>query len=228
MNSAYVLVIDDEAQIRKLLQITLEAQGYAVQTAATGKEGLVLAANHPPDLILLDLGLPDQPGLQVLQELRAWYERPVLIVSALDDEANIVAALDGGANDYITKPFRTGELLARVRSSLRLVSGAEASSVISFGEIEMDLAARSVKRNGATIKLTATEYSLLALFVRNEGKVMTHQQMLTKVWGPGFTAESQYLRVYVAQLRKKIEKDPNRPRHLITESGVGYRFLSGD
>lgn len=227
MISHYILVIDDEAQIRKLLQITLEANGYQVQTAASGNEGLVLAANHPPDLILLDLGLPDVDGLVVLARLREWYDRPVLIVSALDDEANIVAALDGGANDYVTKPFRSGELLARLRSSLRTAAGSASESIIHFGDLTLDLAARSLRKGDDLLKLTATEFGLLSLLARNEGRVMTHQVLLKEVWGPSFTKESQYLRVYIAQLRKKIEQDPNRPRHLITESGVGYRFLSG-
>jgi two-component system, OmpR family, KDP operon response regulator KdpE len=227
MNEAYVLVIDDEPQIRNLLQITLESNGYKVQNAATAREGLVLSTNHPPDLILLDLGLPDENGQAVLRKLRGWYTKPVVIVSVQNDERDIVAALDSGANDYIIKPFRTGELLARLRTALRLSSNAEEFPVLQFDGLEIDLSLRTVKKNGEAIKLTATEYSLLSLFAQNEGKVLTQQYILKQIWGPSFTGQSQYLRVYVAQLRKKIETDPNHPLHLITETGVGYRFLSG-
>jgi two-component system, OmpR family, KDP operon response regulator KdpE len=227
MNEAYVLVIDDEPQIRNLLQITLESNGYKVQNAATAREGLVLSTNHPPDLILLDLGLPDENGQAVLKKLRGWYTKPVVIVSVQNDERDIVAALDSGANDYIIKPFRTGELLARLRTALRLSSNAEEFPVLQFDGLEIDLSLRTVKKNGEAIKLTATEYSLLSLFAQNEGKVLTQQYILKQIWGPSFTGQSQYLRVYVAQLRKKIETDPNHPLHLITETGVGYRFLSG-
>jgi two-component system, OmpR family, KDP operon response regulator KdpE len=227
MNEAYVLVIDDEPQIRNLLQITLESNGYKVQNAATAREGLVLSTNHPPDLILLDLGLPDENGQAVLKKLRGWYTKPVVIVSVQNDERDIVAALDSGANDYIIKPFRTGELLARLRTALRLSSNPEEFPVLQFDGLEIDLSLRTVKKNGEAIKLTATEYSLLSLFAQNEGKVLTQQYILKQIWGPSFTGQSQYLRVYVAQLRKKIETDPNHPLHLITETGVGYRFLSG-
>jgi two-component system, OmpR family, KDP operon response regulator KdpE len=227
MNEAYVLVIDDEPQIRNLLQITLESNGYKVQNAATAKEGLVLSTNHPPDIILLDLGLPDENGQEVLKKLRAWYTKPVVIVSVQNDERDIVAALDSGANDYIIKPFRTGELLARLRTALRLSSDSEEFPVLHFDGLEIDLSLRTVKKNGEAVKLTATEYSLLSLFAQNEGKVLTQQYVLKQIWGPSFTGQSQYLRVYVAQLRKKIETDPNHPLHLITETGVGYRFLSG-
>jgi two-component system KDP operon response regulator KdpE len=227
MNEAYVLIIDDEPQIRNLLQITLESNDYKVQNAATAKEGLVLSTNHPPDIILLDLGLPDQNGQSVLKKLRGWYTKPVIIISVLSDEENIVNALDNGANDYIVKPFRTGELLARIRTALRLSSDAEVYPVLRFNDLEIDLSLRTVKKKGEVIRLTATEYSLLSLFAQNEGKVLTQQYILKQIWGPSFTAQSQYLRVYVAQLRKKIEIDSNHPLHLITETGVGYRFLSG-
>lgn len=227
MNEAYVLIIDDEPQIRNLLQITLESNDYKVQTAATAREGLVLSTNHPPDLILLDLGLPDESGQTVLKKLRGWYTKPVMIISVLNDEENIVKALDNGANDYIVKPFRTGELLARVRSALRQATNAGEYPVLHFRDLEIDLSSRTVKKNGEGIKLTATEYSLLALFAQNEGKVLTQQYILKQIWGPSFTEQSQYLRVYVAQLRKKIEPDPNHPTYLVTETGVGYRFLSG-
>ncbi|HYV90414.1 MAG TPA: response regulator [Chitinophagales bacterium] len=226
MNSAEILVIDDELQIRRLLTITLESNGYRVNESATAREGLVAAANHPPDLILLDLGLPDESGHSVLKQLREWYDRPVIILSVQSSEEDIVSALDHGANDYLVKPFRTAELLARIRSALRNFTSEENSSVIDCNDFIVDLTARTVKKNEAIIKLTATEYSLLAVMVKNEGKVLTHQFLLQQVWGPDFINESQYLRVFVAQLRKKIELNPDNPKHLITESGVGYRFVA--
>lgn len=227
MNEAYVLIIDDEPQIRNLLQITLESNGYKVQHAATAKEGLVLSSNHPPDLILLDLGLPDETGQSLLKKIRGWYSKPVMIISVQNDEHEIVNALDNGANDYVVKPFRTGELLARIRSAMRTSTNSEDIPVLRFNDLEVDLTSRTVRKKGETIKLTATEYALLSLFAQNEGKVLTQQYILKKIWGPSFIEQSQYLRVYVAQLRKKIENDPNHPIHLITETGVGYRFLSG-
>jgi two-component system KDP operon response regulator KdpE len=227
MNEAYVLIIDDEPQIRNLLQITLESNGYKVQHAATAKEGLVLSTNHPPDLILLDLGLPDESGQSLLKKLRGWYTSPVMIISVQNDEQEIVNALDNGANDYVVKPFRTGELLARIRSAMRLATNADDIPVLHFNDIEVDLISRTVKKKGEAIKLTATEYALFSLFAQNEGKVLTQQYVLKQIWGPSFIGQSQYLRVYVAQLRKKIENDANHPLHLITETGVGYRFLSG-
>jgi two-component system KDP operon response regulator KdpE len=228
MNDAYILVIDDEQQIRKLLEITLESNGYKVQTAATAREGQVLSANHPPDLILLDLGLPDEEGHSVLKKLREWFKKPIIIVSVQSDEEDIVRALDNGANDYIVKPFRSGELLARIRSALRLMFSIDDTPVLQFVDLSIDLSSKTVKKNGIPIKLTATEYSLLALFAQNEGKVLTHHYLLKQIWGPAFVEQSQYLRVYIAQLRKKIEDDPNRPVHLITEPSMGYRFLSGE
>ena len=225
MNSAEILIIDDEAQIRKLLEITLQSNDFKANQAANAKEGLIAAANHPPDLILLDLGLPDESGHSVLKKLREWYTKPIIILSVQSDEDDIVQALDNGANDYLIKPFRTGELLARIRSVLRGATSEETKQIIDCGNFQIDLSARTVKKNDEIIKLTATEYTLLALFVKNEGKVLTHQYLLKQVWGPGYINQSQYLRVFIAQLRKKIEKDPNRPEHIITESGVGYRFV---
>lgn len=225
MNKAEILIIDDEPQIRKLLEITLQTNQYAVKQAASAKEGLIMAANHPPDLILLDLGLPDENGHIVLQKLRKWYTNPVVIVSVEKSEEDIVRALDNGANDYLSKPFRAGELLARIRSALRAANTEEGETVLNFGELQIDLYARIVKKNNALIKLTATEFNLLALLVRNEGKVLTHQYVLRAIWGPGYINQSQYLRVFIAQLRKKIENDQNRPEYLLTESGVGYRFV---
>ena len=224
MSNPSILIIDDEVQIRRLLTITLESNDYKVLEAATAKEGLVLVANHPPDLVLLDLGLPDENGQQVLRHLREWYANPIIILSVQSQEEDIVKALDGGANDYLVKPFRTGELLARIRSALRQSATDENTSVLEFDDLTVDFAARTIKKNGKPIKLTATEYSLLTLMARNEGKVLTHQFLLTQVWGPSYHHESQYLRVFIAQLRKKLETDANRPIHIITESGVGYRF----
>ncbi len=223
MNKAGILIIDDEPQIRKLLEITLQSNDYAVSHAATGKEGLITAASHPPELIILDLGLPDINGHEVLRQLREWYTNPIIILSVQSSEEDIITALDNGANDYLVKPFRTGELLARLRSALRNTQ-EDIEPIITIGDIQIDLSLRTVKKGNTTIKLTATEYTLLALFAKNEGKVLTHQYLLREVWGPGYINQSQYLRVFIAQLRKKIENDPNRPVYLLTESGVGYRF----
>ena|ERR1700741_1009147 len=224
MNNACILIIDDEVQIRKLLEITLQSNDFMVKEAGTAKEGLIMAANHPPDLIILDLGLPDENGHDVLKKLREWYSKPVIILSVQNSETDIVNALDSGANDYLVKPFRTGELLARIRSALRNSQDEDNAGLLDYEDLQIDLANRIVKKKNEVIKLTSTEYTLLALFAGNEGKVLTHHFLLREVWGPSFIYESQYLRVYIAQLRKKIETDPNRPRYLITESGVGYRF----
>ena len=226
MNKAEILVIDDEAQIRKLLEITLQSNDYIVNQASTAREGMVLAASHPPDMIILDLGLPDEEGHSVLKKLREWFTNPIIILSVQSDEEDIIKALDNGANDYLVKPFRTGELLARIRSALRTTVAEDINPVITCNELQIDLSTRIVKKKNEIIKLTATEYTLLALFVKNEGKVLTHHYLLREVWGPGFINQSQYLRVFIAQLRKKIEKDPNRPELIVTESGVGYRFVS--
>jgi two-component system KDP operon response regulator KdpE len=224
MSKQQILVIDDEAQIRKLLQITLESNDYRVVQAETGKEGIVLAANHNPTLILLDIGLPDKNGHEVLMELREWYTKPIIMLSVQDNEVDIVSALDNGATDYLTKPFRSGELLARIRSAIRRDQSESQQPVIHCGDLEIDLVARTIKRNGEPVKLTATEYKLVVLFAQNEGKVLTHQYLLKQIWGIPYQTETQYLRVFVAQLRKKLETDPNHPKHILTESGVGYRF----
>jgi len=226
MNRSTVLVIDDEAQIRKLLSITLEAHEFIVNEATTAKEGLTAVANHPPDLVLLDIGLPDQNGHDVLKHLREWFTNPVIILSVQSNEEDIVRALDNGASDYLVKPFRTGELMARIRAALRKNTTDENHSLLTFGDLVLDFSSRIIKRNNQNIKLTATEYTLLALLAKNESKVLTHHFLLTQVWGPSYREESQYLRVFIAQLRKKIEADPNRPVHIITESGVGYRFIA--
>lgn len=226
MNKPEILVIDDEPQIRKLLEITLQSNQYLVKEAATAKDGLIMVSNHPPDLVLLDLGLPDENGHIVLKKLRQWYTNPVIILSVEKSEEDIIRALDNGANDYLSKPFRTGELLARIRSALRTAVMEEGDTVLRFRDLEVDLDGRTVKKNNEPVKLTSTEYNLLALLVRNEGKVLTHQFLLRAIWGPGYINQSQYLRVFIAQIRKKIESDPNRPEYLLTESGVGYRFVN--
>lgn len=224
MNKAEILIIEDEPQIRKLLQINLESNDYKVIQATTANEGLILSASHPPDLILLDIGLPDKSGHEILKELREWYNKPIIILSVQDNEEDIVCSLDNGATDYLTKPFRTGELLARIRSAIRRSQHTENNSTIICEDIEIDLISRTVKRKGETVKLTSTEYNLLALFAKNEGKVLTHQFILKEIWGYSYQAETQYLRVFVGTLRKKLEDNPNNPKHIITESGVGYRF----
>lgn len=225
MNNARILIIDDEPQIRRLLEITLENSGYKVILAENGKQGILLAANHTPDLILLDLGLPDMNGHEVLKELRLWYNKPIFILSALDQEADIVKALDNGANDYLTKPFRTAELQARIRSALRSQQTNNGTTVFSSGDLEVDLTAHTVKKSGEGVKLTATEFSLLVLLLKNEGRVLTHQYILKEIWGVGAQTETQYLRVFIGTLRKKIETNPNQPEHILTENGVGYRFV---
>ena len=225
MNNQAILIIDDEVQIRKLITITLESNNYKVVEAASGKEGVNMVSNHPPDLVLLDLGLPDESGHEILKHLREWFTNPIIIVSVQSGEEDIVKALDNGANDYLVKPFRTGELLARIRSALRKAGSELNMPTASFRNLTIDYANRIVKKDDTVIKLTVTEYSLLSVLARNDGKVLTHQYLLNQVWGATHQNESQYLRVFIAQLRKKIETDPNRPAHIITESGIGYRFI---
>ena len=207
------------------MEITLRSNNYTVTQAATAKEGIIMASNHPPELIILDLGLPDKDGLDVLQELRQWHTNPIIILSVQNSEEIIVKALDKGANDYLSKPWRTGELLARIRSALRGYAQEDNEPIINSEDLQIDLQSRTVKKKGELVKLTGTEYSLLALFAKNEGKVLTHQYLLRAIWGPGFINQSQYLRVFIAQIRKKIETDPNRPEYLLTESGVGYASM---
>jgi two-component system, OmpR family, KDP operon response regulator KdpE len=228
MHKPQILIIDDEPQIRRLLQITLQSNDLEVISAATADEGISIVAKHPPDLILLDLGLPDRNGQEVLQHLREWYTKPILIISVQSDELAIVKALDSGANDYVVKPFRSGELLARVRSALRNSQQEPNKTEIKFENLIIDLVGRTVKKSDQIIKLTSTEYSLLSLLARNEGKVLTHHYMLAQIWGQHYHEQSQYLRVFIGQLRKKIEADPNRPKYIITESGVGYRFSANN
>jgi two-component system KDP operon response regulator KdpE len=228
MTGPQILVIDDESQIRKLLEITLQTNDYKVKEATTAKDGIMIAKNDPPDMILLDLGLPDESGHAVLKKLREWYTKPIIILSVQSGEEDIVRALDNGANDYLIKPFRTGELLARIRSSLRGTYSPEQSRSFHINGLEIDMAMRIVKKNNELVKVTATEYDLLILFAKNEGKVLTHKYLLREIWGPGYLNQSQYLRVFIAQLRKKIENEPNKPEYILTESGVGYRFVTKD
>ena len=224
MSKNEILIIDDEPQIRKLLEITLESHEYKVWQAASGKEGIIMAANHPPDLILLDLGLPDKNGHEVLKELRQWYNKSIIILSVQNSEEDIVLALDHGATDYLTKPFRSAELLARIRASIRRNYTGNTNTVLVCGDLEIDITAHVVTKNKELIKLTSTEFNLLVLLAKNEGRVLTHQYILKEIWGIGSQTEVQYLRVFIGTLRKKIETNPNKPQHLFTESGVGYRF----
>jgi len=219
-----ILIIDDEAQIRRLLEITLSANGFKIIEASTGKEGVTLAASQQPNLIILDLGLPDIDGLDIINKLREWYLKPIIILSVRNSEEDIIKALDNGANDYLTKPFRTGELLARIRVALRQNQNVTDNPVLEFGLLSVDFANHVVRKNNVLIKLTSTEYSLLAILAKNEGRVLTHQYILKEVWGMSFIDQTQYLRVFIAQLRKKIEDDPAKPKLLNTESGIGYRF----
>jgi two-component system, OmpR family, KDP operon response regulator KdpE len=222
----HVLVVDDELQIRRLLRACLEGNGYRVLEAATGQDAITQAAQHVFDVVLLDLGLPDMDGLEVLKRLREWSRVPVVILSVRDREYDKIAALDHGADDYVTKPFAGGELLARLRVAQRHASSSTALSVFRSADLEVDLAARSVKRSAQEVKLTATEYSLLRLLVQHAGKVLTHRQILKEVWGPAYVEQTHYLRVYVAHLRQKLELDPANPRLIATEAGVGYRLLT--
>ncbi len=220
------LIIDDEIQIRRLLRVALEAAGYTVHDAETGQQGLADVAFRRPDIVLLDLGLPDLDGLEILRRLREWSEVPVLILSVRDDETDKVAALDAGADDYVTKPFSTAELLARLRVAQRRARPEEKEATFAHAGLTVDLVARRVTRDGAEIRLSATEYALLRLFVRHAGRVLTHRHILREVWGPKSEDHRQYLRVYITHLRQKIERDPRTPEHIRTEPGIGYRFTA--
>ena len=223
-----VLIVDDEPQIRRLLTVTLEANAYRVLSAANGQEGVVLAAQHRPALIILDLGLPDMSGQEVLRRLREWSDIPAIVLSVQDDEKGKVAALDGGADDYVTKPFNTDELLARLRVALRRSSKTEEDAVVQAKNLVVDLATRRVTVNGKEVKLSKIEYDLLRLLARHAGKVITHRQILQKVWGAGHENDTHYLRVYIAHLREKLETNPESPELILTELGVGYRLLAID
>jgi two-component system KDP operon response regulator KdpE len=220
------LVVDDELQIRRLLRLCLEANGYRVNEATTGQEALTEAAQRRPDVLILDLGLPDMDGVTILKRLREWSQIPVLVLSVRDREEDKIAALDNGADDYVTKPFSSGELLARLRVAQRHSAPAGELSDFRSGPLEVDLVARVVKVKGKEVRLTSTEYSLLRLLVQHAGKVLTHRQILREVWGPNYVEQTHYLRVYMAHLREKLEANPAQPALLITEPGVGYRLLT--
>jgi two-component system KDP operon response regulator KdpE len=219
-----ILIIDDEVQIRRLLEITLASNDYKIFEASTGKDGLIAAATHHPDLVVLDLGLPDIDGIGLLKKLSEWYQKPIIILSVRNSEEDIILALDNGANDYLIKPFRTGELLARIRVAIRQSQNIMDKPLLQFGALTIDLANHIVRKNNELLKLTSTEFSLLALLAKNEGRVLTHQYILKEVWGMGYIDQTQYLRVFIAQLRKKVEDEPAKPKLLNTESGIGYRF----
>ena len=218
------LVIDDEIQIRRLLKTALEADGYDVKDAENGTLGLQCLVHDRPDIVLLDLGLPDIGGLDVLKRLRGWSEVPVVVLTVRDSEAEKVEALDAGADDFVTKPFATGELLARMRAAMRRSRPREEASAFNFDGLSVDIAARTVARDGHEIRLTATEWALLVLLIRHNGRILTHTQILREVWGPNATEHREYLRVYFTHLRKKIEKNPSRPTLITNEPGVGYRL----
>lgn len=220
----HVLIIDDEVQIRRFLRICMEANGYHVHEAVTGQEGMAKAAQLRPDLLILDMGLPDMDGLDVLKRLREWTHTPVIILSVRNADRDKVTALDAGADDYLTKPFSTDELLARLRVAQRHAQPGPESQVFTYAGLQVDLAKRSVSVRGESVRLTPTEYALLRLMIQNAGRVLTHRQILRAVWGPEYVDETHYLRVYFAQLRQKIEEDPTRPRIILTEPGVGYRL----
>lgn len=223
----HILVIEDEQPIRRFLKASLSSEGYRVSEATCGEEGLRMATSQPPDLVILDLGLPDLDGQEVLKRLREWFSAPIIILSARDQEAEKIAALDHGADDYVTKPFGVGELLARMRNAMRHANrtGPEATTVV-IGELRIDLAARLVYRRDEEVHLTPLEYKLLVTMIKHAGKVLTHRFLLREVWGPQDSQENHYLRVFVASLRRKLEDDPARPRYILTEQGVGYRLAA--
>ena len=224
-NSARVLVIDDEPQIRKLLGVSLKAHGFIVDEAPTGREGVNQAAFFKPDLLIIDLGLPDVSGNEVIRSIREWSSAPIIVLTAQDQEMEKIESLDAGADDYVTKPFSMGELMARIRVCLRRMAVGESEPVLSCGGLTVDLIQRRVSVDGREVKLTPTEYELIKLLAQNAGRVLTHKQLLKAVWGNAYDEDTHYIRVYIGQLRRKIEKDPAQPKYIITESGVGYRLM---
>ncbi|TDK55365.1 response regulator [Bacillus salipaludis] len=225
-SGAKILVIDDEPQIQKLLRVTLQAQGFEIVAASSGEEGILKTTIVRPDLIVLDLGLPDIPGMEVLHRIREWTQIPIVVLTAKDREEDKITALDSGADDYVTKPFGMGELLARIRVALRHNAKSQDEPILDFGRLVIDLPGRTVELDGEKIKLTPTEYELLKILATNAGRVMTHKQLLQQVWGGHqYDTDSHYLRVYIGHLRKKIENDSARPNFIITEPGIGYRFM---
>ena len=221
-----IVVIEDEAQIRQFVQTSLASQGFEVLEADTGEQGLIECTRHKPDLVIADLGLPDIDGVEVIRKLRGWSTAPVIVLSARTQEVHKIAALDAGADDYLTKPFSTGELFARVRAHLRRYTQApnRPDSEIRFGEVVVDLTAHKVSRAGDEVRLTPIEFRLLAALIRNAGKMVTHRQLLAEVWGPSYVEHAHYLRIYMGHLRQKLEADPAQPKHIVTEVGLGYRF----
>ncbi len=226
-NRATILIVEDEREIRRFLRSSLSDSGFEVAESDTLCGGLVEAGTRKPDLVILDLGLPDGDGVDFIREVRAWSNLPTVVLSAREAERDKIGALDAGADDYLTKPFSTGELLARVRAALRRTTSAtlDAGSTIRFGTVEIDLARRQVTNNGEGVHLTPIEYRLLTTLLTHEGKVLTHRNLLREVWGPAYVEHNHYLRIYMGHLRHKLEIDPTRPRHLLTETGVGYRFV---
>lgn len=220
-----ILVIDDEPQIRKLLRVSLGAHGFEIAEAVTGADGISLTATFKPDLLIIDLGLPDMDGKDVVSAIRGWAQTPIIVLTARDQEQEKIEALDAGADDYVTKPFSLGELMARMRVSLRRAASSENEPVLSCGDLVIDLAQRRVTVAGKEVKLTPTEYELLKILVQHRGRVLTHKQLLKAVWGSTDSGDTHYIRVYIGQLRRKIEENPTQPRHILTESGVGYRMM---
>jgi two-component system, OmpR family, KDP operon response regulator KdpE len=224
MEKESILIVDDELQIRRLLEITLTSQNYKILQSETAKQAIIDTATYNPTLIILDLGLPDMDGQELIIKLREWYSKPIIILSVRNSEDEIIKALDSGANDYLTKPFRTGELLARVRVAIRNIENDNDMPQIFAGNVSVDMTNHIVKKNNIKIKLTATEFSLLSILIKNKGRVLTHQYILKQIWGNVYSEQTQYLRVFIAQLRKKIEDNPSKPSLIITESGIGYRL----
>lgn len=225
MSGQRVLVVDDEPQILRALRTTLRAAGYTVESAETGEQALTAAAAHPPEAVILDLVLPDMSGTEVCRELRAWSDAPVIVLSAVGEEGEKVAALDAGADDYVTKPFSVDELLARLRAVLRRRTPNQ-DPVLEIGELRIDVAERTVTVAGTRVKLSPHEFDLLRVLAQNQGKLLTHRMLLREVWGPAYQVEAHYLHVYISHLRKKIEPDPSSPRYLLTEAGAGYRLVA--
>jgi two-component system KDP operon response regulator KdpE len=223
-----ILLIEDDPQIQRFLRAALTSEGYRFQQATTAQDGLTQAATHRPDFILLDLGLPDCDGLEVIRGVRQWSTLPILVLSARGQERDKIEALDLGADDYVAKPFTVGEVLARIRAGLRRANTVAPGPIFQFGQVEVDLEKRKVTLNGEEVHLTPNEYKLLQVLIKHAGKVLTQRQLLNEVWGPNSTEQGQYLRVYIAQLRRKLEENPARPKHLQTEPGVGYRLVAGD
>jgi len=222
---ARILIIDDEPQIRKLLSVSLRAHGFVIEEAATGQEGINRTAIFKPDLLIVDLGLPDMDGKAIIHEIRQWSHAPVIVLTARDQEQEKIEALDAGADDYVTKPFSMGELMARMRVCLRRMAAGENEPVLICGDLKVDLVQRRVTVEGQEIKLTPTEYEIVKLLAQHAGRVLTHKQLLKAVWGTAYDVDTHYIRVYIGQIRRKIEKNPAQPKYIITESGIGYRLM---